>query len=362
MGAMAKKLLFLLLPLFVFFVAWWGLYQTPLAILDMPSLESTVFTDKEIDGGKSEILQIENSPPYKAFRFELKEGFISPYAGISIFQGDHYLDLRPYNEVELEVELKNTKNLELTLATYQDGVTKENEALTFRHNVMEIPILEEVTICRLPLEKVQIAQWWLERFKLRTTELGAPNWEKTKSISFVAKIRLDENRPQQLKIKSIVFKKDLMLFYGISSVLLLCWYTGLGAYFKSSTKHRPHFKRPVYSLAAEHSTQVKEEEKVILNYLSAHYSDPDLTLGQISEALKIPEKTISGSIKKNFQMTFKEYLNGIRLEEAKRLLGMADKNVSEIAYQVGFNSPNHFNRTFKISEGCTPTEFRNQSV
>ena len=73
------------------------------------------------------------------------------------------------------------------------------------------------------------------------------------------------------------------------------------------------------------------------------------------------EKTISATIKKKSDLTFKEYLNSIRIAEAKRLLKSSDRNVSEIAYQVGFNSPNHFNRIFKSSENCTPTEFKTRT-
>lgn len=359
---MYKKLLFILLPLVVFFVLWFCLHCSPLSFFDVEHLETTTFTDEGIDRGHSEILSIQNSQDHKAIQFELKEGFISPYAGMSFFQEGTYWDLAPYNEVEIEVELQNTKNLEITLATYQNGVTKENEPLTFRHNVMEVPVVEAVTVCRLPLERVQIAQWWLEKFKLRSTELGAPNWEKTKSISFTAKIRLDNHQTQLLKINRIVFIKDLTLFYGISSVFMLLWYIGLSFYFKPSSKDKTVSRRTLYSPSSENPYKYKEEEKAILEYVSTHYTNPDFSLGLMSDLLKVPEKTISSIIKKNFEMSFKEYLNGIRLAEAKRLLALPDKNVSEIAYQVGFNSPNHFNRTFKSSEGCTPTEFRNQGI
>jgi len=295
-------------------------------------------------------------------QFELKEGFISPYAGMSFFQKDAYWNLTPYNQIEIEVELQNTKNLELTLATYQNGVTKENQPLTFRHNVMEIPILENVTICKLPLERVQIAQWWLEKYKLRSTELGPVNWERTASLSLVAKIRLDSTKPQSLKINKVLFEKDLTAFYWISIVLLLIWYTGVGFYYRSSFLDIGTLKKKESRNAAETKRAMKEEDALLLDYLAKHYANPDLTLGKMSEVLKVPEKTISGAIKNNFDKSFKEHLNSIRLAEAKRMLRMEDKNVSEIAYQVGFSSPNHFNRTFKNVEGCTPTEFRSQSI
>ncbi|MBC7389040.1 MAG: helix-turn-helix transcriptional regulator, partial [Opitutaceae bacterium] len=244
------------------------------------------------------------------------------------------------------------------LATYQNGVTKENELLTFRHNVMEIPIQENITVCRLPLNQVQVAQWWLEKFKLRSTELGPVDWKKTSSLSFVAKIRLDNTKPQLLKIYKVVFIKNLTFFYFSSLILLLLSYTGIGIYFKIAKRKNNNIPKELDFVPPKINHNLGEEEKTILNYLGENYANPDLTLGKMSDILRCPEKTISGIVRNHTSMSFKEYLNNIRLTEAKRLLLLGDKNVSEIAYDVGFSSPNHFNRTFRIQEGCTPTEFK----
>ncbi|MBC7389533.1 MAG: hypothetical protein H7329_10005, partial [Opitutaceae bacterium] len=169
---MSKRLILLFLPLFIFLGIWAFLYQPSFSVLKLNRLQTSTFTDKQRDKGQSEIINYQQDNNFVALHFELKNEFISPYAGMSFFQKGSYWDLSLYNEVEIEVELQNTKNLELTLATYQNGVTKETELLTYRHNVMEIPIQENITVCRLPLNQVQVAQWWLEKFKLRSTELG----------------------------------------------------------------------------------------------------------------------------------------------------------------------------------------------
>lgn len=100
-----------------------------------------------------------------------------------------------------------------------------------------------------------------------------------------------------------------------------------------------------------------EHEKDVFDFIAANYGDAELTLGKLSKQFDVPEKVISAAIKKTYNQSFKEFLNGIRLTEAKRLMLASKSNISEVAYQVGFNSPNHFNRTFKSQEGITPTEF-----
>lgn len=354
---MKKKLLLILVPPLLFLLSWGLVFESPLQIIGYKNLQSSAFTDKGIDKGNSEILKVEDSTDHKAIWFELKEGFISPYAGVSFFVPE-YWDLSPYNEIELAVDLENTKNLELSIATYQDGITKENEPLSYRHNVMEVPITGESGTYLLKLDRMQTAQWWLERFKVRSTELGKPHWRKTEAISLVAKIRLNTDSPQLLKVKKITFKKDLTYFYFAAAALSGLWYLAIFFYFKLPKETNRREELVIHYRQAENLSNQDNQDNEIVAYISENYHDPELTLGKLSLELKIPEKSISALIKNTYNMSFKEYLNGIRLSEAKRLLKDTDKNVSEIAYQVGFNSPNHFNRTFKTSIGCTPTEYR----
>lgn len=359
---MNKKLLLILFPLVSLFIIWIFLKTTSFSVLDSKDLEFSTFTDKNIDNGKSEIIEEENTSAYKAIRFELNEGFISPYAGVSFFMKDKYWDLTDYDLAEIEIELQNTKNLELTIATYQNGVTKENEPLTFRHNVIEIPVSDNTTLYRLQLDRMHIAQWWLERFKLRSTELKEADWSKAKSISFVAKIRLDETKPQYLKINKITFVKSLTKYYIFSVIFILLWILALLIYYKLSGSKKEPSEIIIKYQQIESETLQQDDSNELFDFISTHYTDPGLSLQQISRTLKISEKTISRTIKKRFNITFKEYLNGIRVAEAKRLLALDNKNVSEIAYQVGFNSPNHFNRVFKTSEGCTPSDYKNGAI
>jgi AraC-like DNA-binding protein len=60
-------------------------------------------------------------------------------------------------------------------------------------------------------------------------------------------------------------------------------------------------------------------------------------------------------------MNFFSFINGYRIEEAKRMFNSPkynDKNIIEIAYLSGFTSKSHFNLSFKKATGLTPKEFR----
>jgi transcriptional regulator GlxA family with amidase domain len=53
-----------------------------------------------------------------------------------------------------------------------------------------------------------------------------------------------------------------------------------------------------------------------------------------------------------------DYLIGLRIEAAKRLLRQSDLGMTEIALEVGFGDSNYFARQFRVVAGRTPSEFR----
>jgi AraC-like DNA-binding protein len=62
--------------------------------------------------------------------------------------------------------------------------------------------------------------------------------------------------------------------------------------------------------------------------------------------------------KKFAGVNFTEYVSRIRIEKARNLLLNPNLRISEIAYEVGFQSLTHFNRVFKKVLGQSPTDFR----
>jgi AraC-like DNA-binding protein len=62
--------------------------------------------------------------------------------------------------------------------------------------------------------------------------------------------------------------------------------------------------------------------------------------------------------KRTMGHTFITYLNKLRIEHAARWLIGTEKDVSEIAYEVGFQTVTHFNRVFKKEKMTNPQSFR----
>lgn len=60
--------------------------------------------------------------------------------------------------------------------------------------------------------------------------------------------------------------------------------------------------------------------------------------------------------------TAQEYIQGKIIELSKEYILGSQLGISQIAYSLGFQYPQHFSRLFKKLEGCTPNEFRNQAM
>ena len=86
----------------------------------------------------------------------------------------------------------------------------------------------------------------------------------------------------------------------------------------------------------------------------------DLSLGQVAKAVNTSTFYFCKLFKKVTGLNFTDYVSRVRIEKAKNLLLNPNLRVSEIAYEVGFQSLTHFNWVFKKIIGQSPTEYRAQ--
>lgn len=89
------------------------------------------------------------------------------------------------------------------------------------------------------------------------------------------------------------------------------------------------------------------------------YVRPGLTIKELSDILHTNRTYLSAYIKTTYHMTFRDWIVGLRIEYAKRLLVQYQAlTVADIAGKSGFQSPSHFIRLFKENAGCTPVKYR----
>ncbi|NMM49909.1 helix-turn-helix domain-containing protein [Marinigracilibium pacificum] len=79
-----------------------------------------------------------------------------------------------------------------------------------------------------------------------------------------------------------------------------------------------------------------------------------------AEKLFMSSRNLNIISQKILQQSVSEIIETRKLIEAKNLLASTDMNISEIAYEIGYNEKAYFSKVFKKKSGQTPSEFRKE--
>lgn len=116
-------------------------------------------------------------------------------------------------------------------------------------------------------------------------------------------------------------------------------------------------------------TPQKEKDKpetmaLIKKYIDDHFSDPNLSLETIGEALNYNKKYISTVFKAKFKIGVADYLRMVRIQHACTLMEQGFTSVKDISALCGFSDPLYFSKVFRSRMGISPrqhiTQLNNQ--
>ncbi len=92
-------------------------------------------------------------------------------------------------------------------------------------------------------------------------------------------------------------------------------------------------------------------------FIVMHYQE-EITLEDISKKYHMSTSYFSRKFKSETGFGFKEYVNALRLKEARVLLTESDMSITEIALKCGYENSNYFGDVFKKIEGVSPRDYR----
>ena len=95
----------------------------------------------------------------------------------------------------------------------------------------------------------------------------------------------------------------------------------------------------------------------IVDYLKSKLQE-DLTTDKVRQDLRYGARQFHKILNKNGVESLPRLLNELRIQKAKELLALPDKNISEIGFDIGFAEARYFTKVFKDNTGQTPTEYR----
>ena len=95
-----------------------------------------------------------------------------------------------------------------------------------------------------------------------------------------------------------------------------------------------------------------------VDYIARHYRE-GVTLKQVAADCRINTSYLGQIFRKEMGCAFTDYVNGLRIREAQRLLANPTLKVYEVAEQVGYTDYHYFLKIFKKVTGTTPRDMRN---
>lgn len=114
-----------------------------------------------------------------------------------------------------------------------------------------------------------------------------------------------------------------------------------------------HSEHPEYFIPNNSASQMLQTTQ---KYVEANIQTA--TLEGAANACGLSYSYFSRTFRAYMRMSFTNYLNLARTNQAMRLLATTEKEITEIAYEVGFSSSSHFIQIFKKHKYTTPKQFR----
>lgn len=94
--------------------------------------------------------------------------------------------------------------------------------------------------------------------------------------------------------------------------------------------------------------------------IAKNIDDSSFTVEILAEHLSMSRVQLYRKTKAVLGISISDYIQNIRLEKAKELLLNETLSISDVAYSIGFSSPNYFSTSFKNKYGKTPNQFKKE--
>jgi len=338
-----------------------ALRQTRLDLLE-PSRSRYGFGDESSQGHSTAW-----SLPGRPWRFGwlLRPGFAFPFAaaGVRLLPDSQRLDASVYQELVVEWRARHPGSLRLVLNTFEPGTTRPGDGMSYVPLEGALPISDGWSRQRLDLHALQVPLWWnqvaRQPLKPRPEAL-----RRLETINLQNGLDSPLGEPDTVEVRRLELRGTRWKPLGI---LLL------GALLLSASLRRRLARRQPEGVAptppapptvpvhdVDLGSRRDEESRRLLEWIGAHYMDPDLTVEIAARQVGVASRRIPSLLRDAGRGAFPAFVNGLRIAQAKRLLRETDRTVSEIAAAVGVSSVPHFHRLFKAEAGMTPLEWRSR--
>lgn len=296
------------------------------------------------------------------FEFKLGQAYRYPYVGVELAVNNAGINVSAYNRIQIDFSSESLGHMWL-FANMKDENIKDTSRHSVRRTSADIHIDDARQTSIIRMDDFASPDWWYNQVNQQKKEFDKPDWKQLVTIEVNSGLNIIPGQVGKFTIYQIKFLRDntFVVFSLVLFQLVILVSSGIGL----SVRHRKSQKQvqllEIVYKPVDHKLIPEQNMESFMIYIHENFADPDLSLTIIAKQTGISPRTISDTFSEKYKINLKNYINQIRIHEAKRLLQETELHINQIAYQVGYNSPANFNRVFKKITGQSPTEFLQDS-
>lgn len=110
--------------------------------------------------------------------------------------------------------------------------------------------------------------------------------------------------------------------------------------------------------------QVAEKERpfmdIVMEVMEKNYDNSEFGVQELANEMRMNRSVLSKKLNAEAGQPTAQFIRNYRLDIAKKMIteNVANRNITEIAYRVGFNDPKYFTRCFTKQYGESPSAFK----
>lgn len=325
-------------------------FSSTMDVLHSSTISASLYGDQEVSGKSSGVLNAEMGT-YE-FSYQLNEGFQYPYMGL-------HFAIPPYTfnslnaTYSIKIVLSTTRGKEIPLILNERVVLGKDTI--YRIWQQNIKINKGLQTYILKISDFAVPAWWYKSNQCQESDFKPLDISKVAGVCIQNCIFTQVGQKDSIRVEKFIFLKDYTRGgYVLGSFTLLWLLAGFGYVLWKSQKVQSVF---IPYVVTEVQNMPEDDWVKIQIYFSQNYMK-DLSMEIVQKDLGIAKHKIATLVKKHTTLIIKQYLNQIRIAEAKRLLVETDLPIGEISDLVGYGHISNFNRVFKEHTSQAPTDLR----
>ncbi len=128
-------------------------------------------------------------------------------------------------------------------------------------------------------------------------------------------------------------------------------------------KLRYYYTNNIYRIEPESKFGNQEQSFItkMNDIIKFNVENPKFSVEDLADKLSVSRVQLYRKVKAIIGINISDHINNVKLEKAAELLKSNEMNISEIAYSLGFSSPNYFSTAFKNKFGISPKEYKSSN-